>query len=137
MSKNSEIIEDFKKSLSATIKSIGKKEDIEINFVKENPSIIGNTINLTEPKIENFKNNLEYLRAEADSFALEFRLHSKDIHQNFLNQDELSNKIINVLEQARVEAIGLSLIHISEPTRRRGISYAVFCLKKKTKTDHH
>ena len=63
MSKNSEIIEDFKKSLSATIKSIGKKEDIEINFVKENPSIIGNTINLTEPKIENFKNNLEYLRA--------------------------------------------------------------------------
>ena len=40
MSKNSEIIEDFKKSLSATIKSIGKKEDIEINFVKENPSII-------------------------------------------------------------------------------------------------
>ena len=51
MSKNSEIIEDFKKSLSATIKSIGKKEDIEINFVKENPSIIGNTINLTEPKL--------------------------------------------------------------------------------------
>ena len=27
----------------------------------------------------------------------------------------------------------LSLIHISEPTRRRGISYAVFCLKKKKK----
>src|SRR5664279_1221049 len=29
---------------------------------------------------------------------------------------------------------GLSLIHISEPTRRTPISYAVFCLKKKTKT---
>ena len=27
----------------------------------------------------------------------------------------------------------LSLIHISEPTRLRRISYAVFCLKKKTK----
>ena len=27
---------------------------------------------------------------------------------------------------------GLSLIHISEPTRRVVISYAVFCLKKKT-----
>ncbi len=108
MSKNNEIIEDFKKSLSATIKSIGKKEDIEINFVKENSSIIGNTINLTEPTIENFNNNLEYLRAEADSFALEFRLHSKDIHRNFLNKDELSNELINVLELARVEAIGSS-----------------------------
>ena len=27
----------------------------------------------------------------------------------------------------------LSLIHIPEPTRQRGISYAVFCLKKKKK----
>ena len=27
--------------------------------------------------------------------------------------------------------LGLSLIHISEPTRRTPISYAVFCLKKK------
>ncbi len=27
----------------------------------------------------------------------------------------------------------LSLIHISEPTRQEAISYAVFCLKKKTK----
>ena len=30
---------------------------------------------------------------------------------------------------------GLSLIHISEPTRRRGISYAVFCLKKKKRKE--
>src|SRR5665647_2482017 len=29
------------------------------------------------------------------------------------------------------QGINLSLIHISEPTRRTPISYAVFCLKKK------
>ena len=29
--------------------------------------------------------------------------------------------------------LGLSLIHISEPTRQAEISYAVFCLKKKKK----
>ena len=28
---------------------------------------------------------------------------------------------------------GLSLIHISEPTRQEAISYAVFCLKKNEK----
>ena len=33
-------------------------------------------------------------------------------------------------------ALDLSLIHISEPTRRRGISYAVFCLKKKNEKNH-
>ena len=31
---------------------------------------------------------------------------------------------------------GLSLIHISEPTRRYAISYAVFCLKKKMSRNH-
>ena len=36
-------------------------------------------------------------------------------------------------ERRKREALRLSLIHISEPTRRRGISYAVFCLKKKKK----
>ena len=32
-----------------------------------------------------------------------------------------------------VKGYALSLIHISEPTRRTPISYAVFCLKKKKK----
>ena len=31
--------------------------------------------------------------------------------------------------------MGLSLIHISEPTRLGMISYAVFCLKKKKKQE--
>ncbi len=106
MLKNNEFVEEFKKSLSATVKSIGKNEELEINYVKENPSIIGNTINLTEPNFENIKNNLTYLRAEADSLALEFRLHSKEIHQNFLSSDELSNQILNALEQTRIEVKG-------------------------------
>src|SRR5678815_114753 len=39
---------------------------------------------------------------------------------------------LSALVCARVlEAHGLSLIHISEPTRLLSISYAVFCLKKK------
>src|SRR5450756_3158668 len=33
--------------------------------------------------------------------------------------------------------VGLSLIHISEPTRLGMISYAVFCLKKKKKKEKH
>ncbi len=106
MLKNNDFIEEFKRSLSATIKSIGKDNEIEINYVKENPSINGKTINLTEPNVENIKNNLTYLRAEADSLALEFRLHSKEIHQNFTNNNDLSNEIISALEQTRIEVKG-------------------------------
>ena len=108
MLKNNELIEEFKKSLSATIKSIGKKEDLEINYVKENSYISGNTINLNETNIEDIEHNLSYIRAEADSLALEFRLHSNEIHKNFTNNDDLSNNIINTLEKTRIEAKGCS-----------------------------
>ncbi len=106
MLKNNEFIEEFKKSISITVKSIGKNEDLEINFVKENPSINGNVINLTEPNIENIKNNLAYIRAESDSLALEFRLHSKEMHKKFITNNELSNEIVNALEQTRIEVKG-------------------------------
>ena len=39
----------------------------------------------------------------------------------------------NELKLTKSELPYLSLIHISEPTRRTPISYAVFCLKKKKK----
>jgi len=41
-------------------------------------------------------------------------------------------KTIFRLYEKLSEELKLSLIHISEPTRRYAISYAVFCLKKKT-----
>ena len=62
MLKNNDLIDEFKKSLSATVKSIGKNNDLEVNYVKEKAFIAGNTINLTEPNIENIKKNLSYLR---------------------------------------------------------------------------
>ena len=97
MLKNEEIIEEFKKSLIVTVKSISKKEDLEINFIKENPFIEGNTINLTQPNIESLKKNLFYIRAEADKMALECRFHSNEIHQNFLANDEKANEILNAV----------------------------------------
>ena len=48
---------------------------------------------------------------------------------------ELVKKLIEkadiITQNFRPGVIELSLIHISEPTRRTPISYAVFCLKKK------
>ena len=45
---------------------------------------------------------------------------------------QLSNGLIKIMALPAVYTIYLSLIHISEPTRQAEISYAVFCLKKKT-----
>ncbi len=106
MLKNEDILEEFKKSLTATTKSISKNNQVEINFTKELSSIDGNLINLTEPNVEGLKKNLNYIRAEADSLALEFRFHSKEIHNNFISNSDFSNEIFNAVEQSRVEAKG-------------------------------
>eukprot|EP00658_Telonema_sp_P-2_P078114 TRINITY_DN7236_c0_g1_i7.p1 TRINITY_DN7236_c0_g1~~TRINITY_DN7236_c0_g1_i7.p1 ORF type:complete len:244 (-),score=99.69 TRINITY_DN7236_c0_g1_i7:112-843(-) len=50
-----------------------------------------------------------------------------------LENDELAACVRDGKEAVQ----GLSLIHISEPTRLLSISYAVFCLKKKKKTKNH
>ncbi len=47
--------------------------------------------------------------------------------------DNLHNeKIDSVIVPGVTSFLALTLIHISEPTRRYAISYVVFCLKKKT-----
>ena len=109
MLKNEDFIEEFKKSLSATTKSISKNNKIEINFTKENASIEGNFINLTEPNIESIKRNLSYIRAEADALALEFRFHSKEIHNIFTENSKISNEVFNAVEQSRIQAKGAKI----------------------------
>ena len=47
-------------------------------------------------------------------------------------KDQAKLVLRDLLERARSAGAQLSLIHISEPTRLLSISYAVFCLKKKT-----
>ena len=38
--------------------------------------------------------------------ALEFRLHSKEIHQGFIAKNKFSNEIFNSVERSRIEAQG-------------------------------
>ena len=101
-----DITDDFKKSLTSTVKSIGKNQDIEVNFVTENPSIDGKIVNLTLPRLSSFNNDINYLRGEADSMALEFRLHDNKIHEKFSKKNNMNNKIFDAIEQSRYEALG-------------------------------
>ena len=109
MLQNEEVIEEFKKSLTATIKSIGKSNNIEINFAKDIPSINGNIINLLEPNVESLKKNLSYIRAQADLMALEFRFHEKELHKKYLSLNDTSNQIFNAIEQSRIEVKGSNI----------------------------
>ena len=56
----------------------------------------------------------------------------KDVSGNYLAGFAIRN-LTNTDFKINQADVGLSLIHISEPTRQEAISYAVFCLKKKKK----
>src|SRR5450759_5584833 len=75
-----------------------------------------------------------------------FRSHAgenRHAHINIIVDDHLALGIVETVQPARIlgkrafpcdrhgKEQGISLIHISEPTRLGMISYAVFCLKKK------
>ena len=48
-----------------------------------------------------------------------------------IDMDILNDTIEYIRPAVQADGGDLSLIHISEPTRQKPISYAVFCLKKK------
>ena len=54
------------------------------------------------------------------------------VGQSSISAVSLASQYANILFMVYY-GLGLSLIHISEPTRLGMISYAVFCLKKKKK----
>src|SRR5680860_923755 len=67
-------------------------------------------------------------------FELLVKMGYKEIEVGFPSASQADFDFVRMLiEEALIpdDVVILSLIHISEPTRRTPISYAVFCLKKK------
>src|SRR5665647_2065614 len=62
---------------------------------------------------------------------LKFPTPTTDRDRTVSRRSEPSSRATLMGEQPNPWDLLLSLIHISEPTRRTPISYAVFCLKKK------
>ena len=106
MSSSENLIDTFKRSVVATVKSIGKSNKVEINFVSENPSTNGKESNLKLPTISLIKKDLNDIRGEADCMALGLRLHNSKIHQQYLTGNNISDQIFNAVEQSRYEAKG-------------------------------
>ena len=59
---------------------------------------------------------------------------ARKLQANQADCDDLEDLTKDIMKLSYSIGGSLSLIHISEPTRQAEISYAVFCLKKKKKT---
>ena len=108
MEKKTEIIENFKKAITSTIKSITGDQHIEVIFGNEVNKKNKKIINL--PSIENINNKIDYLktRALADSEALRIKCSDVNIYNSFEPRGNFSKLLYAAAEKIRYENIGSS-----------------------------
>ena len=106
MEKKAENLENFKKAIISTVKSIIGDQNINVTFGEE---IIKKNINIINlPSIQHTDSKINYIktRALADSEALKLRCSDKNIYNSFLPQGNISKLLYAVAEKIRYESIG-------------------------------
>ena len=104
--KNEEnFLEDFKKAIISTVKSISQQKDCEIKF-GSSEKISENSVNLPEIKKLDALNDIINVRASADSEALRLKYSNKDTFDLYKPHGEISEKLYKIAEKIRYEKIG-------------------------------
>ena len=108
MEKKVEIIENFKRAITSTIKSIIGDQDIEVVFGQKATKNNKKTINL--PSLENINSKIDYIKTRglADSETLRLKCSDPSIYNSFEPQGNISKLLYAVAEKIRYEKIGSS-----------------------------
>ena len=108
MEKKTEIIEDFKKAITSTVKSIIGDQNVEVIFGNEISKKNNKTINL--PILKSINNINDYIktRAFADSEALKFRCSDSAVYNSYEPQGNMSKLLYSIAEKVRYENVGSS-----------------------------
>ena len=108
MGKKTEIIENFKKAIASTVKSIIGDENVEVVFSDNVNKKNKKTICL--PSITNINNKIDYAKARAlaDSEALRLKCSDINIYNSFEPQGNTSKLLYAAAEKIRYENIGSS-----------------------------
>jgi len=108
MEKKIENLENFKKAITSTVKSIIGDQNIDVVFGDEIAKKNINIVNL--PSIQNKNNKIDYVktRALADSEALKLRCSDINIYDSFEPKGNVSKLLYAVAEKIRYENIGSS-----------------------------
>ena len=108
MGKKPDNLENFKKAITSTIKSITGDQNIDVNFGNEVTKKNINIVNL--PNVQSINNKIDYTRtrAVADSEALKLRCSDANIYNSFEPQGNTSKLLYAAAEKIRYEKIGSS-----------------------------
>ena len=131
MEKKTEIVEDFKKAITSTVKSIIGDQNVEVIFGNEVSKKNNKTINL--PILKSINNINDYIktRAFADSEALKFRCSDSAVYNSYEPQGNMSKLLYSIAEKIRYENVGSSYFK----GVRKNLDY-LYEIKSKKKIDY-
>ncbi len=98
--------EPFKRATSGTLRAIAGKEDLEVSFGTDRPSLVGDEARLPEPPRKMSAKDTAVTRGYSDALALRVACHNPKIHQKMMPEGPNARAAFEAVEQARVEAIG-------------------------------
>jgi cobaltochelatase CobT len=98
--------EPFKRAVTACLRAIARKPELEVTFAAERPGMAGGKARLPEPPRKLTAADAAIVRGHADSIALRMACHDNAIHRRLLPGGQQARAVFEAVEQARVEAIG-------------------------------
>ena len=106
MSDKKDLINDFKKAISSTLRAISKRKDIDINFGLDRATD-SNSVTLPIPSIKLEDLEKKEIRGIADSIALKFKYHNEKTHASLKPSSKVAKNIFDSIEDARYESLGI------------------------------
>src|SRR5471030_1233224 len=98
--------EPFKRAVTACLRAIAKKAELEVSFAAERPGLQGGKVRLPEPPRKLSVADASIVRGHADSISLKLACHDPSVHRRLVPGEQQARAVFEAVEQARVEAIG-------------------------------
>jgi cobaltochelatase CobT len=98
--------EPFKRAVTAAVRSIAGRHDIEVTYASDRAGTAGTAVRLPEPPRKMTMADAAVTRGFADSMALRIACHDQGVHRRLLPQGRNARALFEAVEQARCEAIG-------------------------------
>ena len=95
-----------KRVVEATLKALAERRDLTVSFSHEGAGLSGTHARLPVPARQLGGPELGRLRGAADALAMRLRFHDDKLHRRRQPSGREAREIFNMIEQARVEAIG-------------------------------
>ncbi len=99
-----------RRTTAATLKAIAGRADLDVAYAAGPGSVRGAEVRLPSPPRTVLRGDLMRLRGTADAVALRLRYHDDTLHAGRTPQLPDARKVYDMVEQARVEALGARLM---------------------------